>query len=201
MPVSMMVPLKVRWLTMAAQSRGSAKGMERSICERSVSLPDAFCPLHPVRPGKFEAVADGESMQSWLDAHTPVFDVLSQHVTSVAESAGMAGRAAERHAPDSEVQDALARSGEAAARLLAEVVKARALPPIPDQDTARHFTAGLARWADAAETISFASGQKDAAEIMRGGNALEAGTDEFLRSAAALRKATGQAPDPRNPLS
>jgi hypothetical protein len=47
MPVSMMVPLKVRWLTMAAQSRGSAKGMERSICERSVSLPDAFCPFTP----------------------------------------------------------------------------------------------------------------------------------------------------------
>jgi len=139
-------------------------------------------------------------MQQWIEQHMSIFEELGNAVTAVAKSAGDAGRAIDSHGPRSaQASQSLVQASGAATELLAVVGRARCLPAIPNEDTQHHFDAGLGRWTDAAETIAAAAQRGDGPEAVRAARALEAGTNEFLRSAAALRRATGQAPDPRNP--
>jgi hypothetical protein len=84
---------------------------------------------------------------------------------------------------------------------LAVVRHAQALGPIPDPDTRPHFTAGLAHWMDAAKTIATAAAGRELQELARVAGAAEAGTNEFLRSATELRRATDQHPTSSNPFS
>jgi hypothetical protein len=138
-------------------------------------------------------------MQQWIAQHMSIFEELGNAVTVAAKSAGDAGRTVDEHGErGAQATQSLAQASGAATELLAVVGRARRLPSIPDAETQRHFDAGLGRWTDAAETIAFAAQRGDTSEAARGARALEAGTNEFLRSAAALRRATGQAPDPLN---
>jgi len=65
-----------------------------------------------------------------------------------------------------------------------------------EEDTATAFSAGVARWIDAAEALVDAAERPDVAEVHRAARALDAGTDEFLRAAAALRGRLGNHPLP-----
>jgi hypothetical protein len=140
-------------------------------------------------------------LQEWLDANTWVFDSLGDSVTGLAKAAGDAGRAHGRSPTSVETHAALSIVGDKATALLALIARVQALPPIPDPDTGRPLFAGLARWSDAAGTMQLAAGRRDEPEVQRSARALDAGTDEFLRAAAALRRVTGQPPDPVNPFS
>jgi len=137
-------------------------------------------------------------MQKWLEQHMSIFDELSNAVTLVAKTAGDAGRTIDRHGEHGEqAKQSLVQTSGAAMELLAVVGRARGLPSIPDEETQLHFDAALGRWTDAAKAIALAAQSGDAAESVRGARALEAGNNEILRAAAALRRATDQAPDPR----
>jgi len=81
------------------------------------------------------------------------------------------------------VAGAAGRLAEDAGRLKMLVDRACALKDVPESSAAnRHWRAGLRRWLDAAETLAACG-----AEATRAANALDAGTDEFLRAAGALR--------------
>ncbi|MHB8187990.1 MAG: hypothetical protein ACYDDU_18370 [Dermatophilaceae bacterium] len=137
-------------------------------------------------------------MQKWLDQHMSIFDELSNAVMIVAKTAGDAGRTIDRHGEHGEqAKQSLVQTSGAATELLAVVSRARRLPSIPDEDTQLHFDAALGRWTDAAEAIALAAQSGDGPESVRGARALEAGNNEILRTAAALRRATDQPPDPR----
>lgn len=137
---------------------------------------------------------------TWLVRHDKIFAQLEDAVTRTAGVAGRAGWFVDVDLSDADTAAALAAVRRSAQRLLAVTQRARRLAPIPDPDTATAFSAGVARWADAAETLIAATERRDVSEIHRAGRALDAGTAEFLRTAAALRRATGQQPDPANPM-
>jgi len=163
-------------------------------------VPNKFWPAF-VSQSIYRRRMGDSRLQAWLDANVAVFDRLNEAVTALASSAGECGRTAEAEGEYSEATSlALAGVRDTASSLLAELRDARAIEPIPDPDTARHFSAGLGRWTDAAETIEVAAIGRNAAEVERGGVALQAGGDEVFRAAAALRRATGQSPDPSNPF-
>lgn len=136
---------------------------------------------------------------AWLNSHDHVFGRLQDAVTKTAQAAGRAGDATLTGEQSSATSQALAEAQEAARHLVQTVRDVRQLPPVPDETTQTAFDAGLGRWTDAAETLAEAAGRRDVAELKRTARALDAGTDEFLRAAAALRQATGQPPDPNNP--
>jgi hypothetical protein len=141
-------------------------------------------------------------LQTWYEGNPRIFDELGAAAAALAQSAGRAGRMAEQHGDgNAAIRVELEKVATHAGLQLAVVLRAQALEPIPDADTRRHFDAALARWSDAAETIAKAAGRRDASEMVRSVQALEAGTNKFLRSAAALGRATGQRPDPTTPIS
>jgi hypothetical protein len=138
-------------------------------------------------------------LQAWLERNAQIFDQLHAAVTALANSAVRAARMAEQHGADNAATTAeLEQVTTRAARLSAVVHHAQALQPIPDADTRRR-TAGLAHWKDAAKTIAAAG--RDLSELARVAEAAEAGTNEFLRSAAALRRVTDQHPTSSNRFS
>lgn len=132
----------------------------------------------------------------WLTRHDHVFGELLEAVSKTSEAAGHAGRMVTANVSVAGSGQALAAVRENANRLLAATRRARQLPPIPDGQTAAAFSAGVARWIDASETLVAAAGHRNGAEIDRAKRALDAGTDEFRRVAAAIRRATAQQPDP-----
>lgn len=139
-------------------------------------------------------------ISAWLHRHDWIFEALQSAVAQAASRSGDLARVLDgTTVGDPEVA---ARSVQEAADHLGSIVKqAQALPPVPDADTNRFFRNGLARWEEAAESLAEASSAWDGRRAMHASRGLAAGTDEFLRSAAALRRATGQAPDPLNPFS
>jgi hypothetical protein len=128
----------------------------------------------------------------WLDSNQAIFDDLRLAVTSTSLAAGSFGRALDGSTTSQSTAAARADVIAAASHLLGTAQRARALDPIPDADTERAFDAGLGRWIDAAATLEEAATALDVAEVLRAGRGLEAGTDEILRAASALRAATGQ---------
>ncbi len=133
-----------------------------------------------------------EKIVRWLSKHDHVFGELREAVAKTSEAAGHAGRLVAANVSAAGSGEALAAVRENARRLSAAVRRARRLPPFPDEQAAIAFSAGLERWVDASETLMAAAEHRDVPEIHRAQRALDAGLDEFLRMAEALRAATGQ---------
>lgn len=140
-------------------------------------------------------------VSAWLELHDGIIDRLHSALLGATGAAGDVGRAVDAKATEEKVTSLIDDLGKRADHFLDVLREAASLPAIPDRDTDRHFRHGVARWRDAAETEKDAAARRDVAEIDRSGRAYDAGTSEFYRCAAALRRATGQAPDPNNPLS
>jgi acyl transferase domain-containing protein len=137
---------------------------------------------------------------AWLNAYDTIFDQLQDAVTATAQAAGQVGdEVSQNGAQSMGAEQALADAQQAAQHLNDTVLQARQMPRIPDESTQTSFDAGLGRWLDAAQTLQEAAARRDVPELQRAARALDAGTDGFLRAAAALRRATGQPPDPNNP--
>jgi hypothetical protein len=137
-----------------------------------------------------------EAVTEWVREHQTLFDALSAALLGTTEQAGRVGRILQSGEISSSAFKILERN---AAHFLTLIHDAQEYEPIPDAVTARHLAAALARWADAAQTTIEIAESLDASQVSRIGPALDAGTDEFYRAAAALRRATGQPPDPANP--
>jgi hypothetical protein len=124
---------------------------------------------------------------AWVTNNSGIFDELQDAVTRVAESARTARW---ELAAGADSQPALDRAGAMAGELLEAVRHGQEVDPIPDDAAEAAWTAGLSRWKDAAETITRAAAERDTPELERAGRALDAGTEEFLRAAAAFRRAS-----------
>lgn len=135
----------------------------------------------------------------WLNEHDGIFERLQAANMRLTQQAGRVGRLLEAGDPVGE--DALAALHAFAEDFVAIIHDARELPPVPDADTDRHFRAALLRWDDAGSAVVTSCEGHDAGQAHRAARGLEAGADEFLRCAAALRRATGQPPSPTNPKS
>ncbi len=141
-------------------------------------------------------------IRRWLNEYDGIFGELQETATAVGETSGAAGSAVERYGRDDpRAESALSKLREAATQLLSVARKAEALPRFPDETTQTAFSATLRRWIDSAETMIAAAAAKDPAEMHRAARAGEAGSLDFLRMAAAILRASGQPPDPNNPLS
>ena len=75
----------------------------------------------------------------------------------------------------------------AATWLLAVLVRGEQLPPIPDEEAQRHFTAGLASYKLGAETLARTN---DETEINRAIQAIKVSNGEFARMYEALGRTT-----------
>jgi hypothetical protein len=124
-----------------------------------------------------------------------VFGQLQDAVTKTAKAAGGTRRIVVQNASTAASTDALTEVSDTAHHLLATARGAQQLEPIPDEETVTAFSAGLAGWVDASESLA-AGERRDVPEMQRAARALDASTDELFKAAAALRRATGQRPDP-----
>lgn len=132
----------------------------------------------------------------WLMAHEPTLAMLEHRVAVAVQSNGHAVELVDQPAvAETVVVQALIKLARAATALYETVRYAKTLVRIPDKETERHFAAALARWEDASESLASAVDSRNVPEIRRCGRALAAGSDEFRRMAAALRRATGVPPD------
>lgn len=145
--------------------------------------------------------ASTAAVVAWLRENDEIIGRLQEGVLAATTAAGDAGRALESGVGEAVVDKALARVAVLSEAQLAVIAQASTLPPIPDPETARHFGLALARWGDAAEDLREAARRSDAGMTERAAAALGAGTNEFLQTAAALRRVTGQPAAPRNPYS
>jgi hypothetical protein len=75
----------------------------------------------------------------------------------------------------------------AATWLLAVLVRGEQLPPIPDEEAQRHFTAGLASYKLGAETLARTN---DETEVNRAIQAIKVSNGEFARMYEALGRTT-----------
>jgi hypothetical protein len=137
-----------------------------------------------------------EAITEWVREHQTLFDSLNAALLQTTEQAGRIGRMLQSGDNATSAFKTLERN---AAHFLILIHDAQEYESIPDAVTARHLAAALARWEDAAQTTTEIAESLDAPQVARIGPALDAGTDEFYRAAAALRRATGQPPDPANP--
>jgi len=126
-------------------------------------------------------------VQEWLETHDAFIDELEALDLEIGRLGGKA-------------LEAVAALRAAAEQLLVASAHGQSLPPIPDADSSSHLVAGFARYTDAAEMIIGVC-DRTHAEVEGSAPTLEAGTEEFLRAAAAVRRATGQATHPDNPYS
>jgi prophage maintenance system killer protein len=139
------------------------------------------------------------AMVGWLRQHDAVLDDLGHALLGATGSAGAAGDALAADPSSARTAEALEAVAIRAEGFVAVISRGFSLPPMPDPETERHFRLALARWGDAAEDLRQAAAQGDSVAVRRSAAELEGGTDEFYRAAAALRRATGQPPDPQNP--
>jgi len=78
-----------------------------------------------------------------------------------------------------------------AIELLAILIRGQELPPVPDPDAQRHFSAGLASYRDAVETLARTD---DEAEMSRAIRAINSSNGEFARMYESLCRAPGWGP-------
>jgi hypothetical protein len=140
--------------------------------------------------------SNNDAMRKWAQEHHTIFDALSAALLGATEQAARVGHDLNDGNP---VTTSLAILERNAAHLLSLVHDAQEFPPFPDNETSRHFSAALARWEDAAQALITVCERQEPAEVERTAKALDAGTDEFYRAAAAIGRATGQPTDPANP--
>ena len=157
-----------------------------------------FDPVPPVAPASPKLSADNcqtgvpssmteRDVREWLETHDAFIDELEALDLEIGRLGGKA-------------LEAVAALRAAAEQLLVASARGQSLPLIPDADSSSHLVAGFARYTDAAEMIIGVC-DRTHAEVERSAPTLEAGTEEFLRAAAAVRRATGRATDPDNPYS
>jgi hypothetical protein len=139
-----------------------------------------------------------DNLRQWAEEHHTLFDALSSTLTAATEQAARIGVALQN---GHSTTTALAILNRAASHLLSLVHDAQEYPAIPDADTNLHFSTALALWESAAGSLVQLCSELDAAGVVRVASELDAGTEEFFRAGAALRRATGQPPDPTNPFS
>ena len=155
--------------------------------------------IHPRRT--VGAMTSGDSLndlRQWVAERHTIIDALDAALLATTEQAARVGRLLQEEQSTTAALQILKRN---ASHFLSLIHDAREYPPIPDDETNAHFSVALGRWADAAQTLVEICERLDAGEVVRVGKALDAGTDEFYRMAAALRRATGQPPDANNPMN
>lgn len=86
-------------------------------------------------------MTDQLAISQWIDSHGEIFRLLGDASDRLSQAAGNAGRIADRSEASPDLDVALAYVRRRASELLELTKRAEALPPIPDPDTQRHFTA------------------------------------------------------------
>jgi len=139
-----------------------------------------------------------DELRQWAEEHHTLFDALSSALTAATDQAARVGRAIQN---GYDTTAALAILDRAASHFLSLIHDAQEYPAVPDPDTSTHLSAALALWESAAQSLIRLCTDLDAAGAVRVASELDAGTEEFFRAGAALRRATGQPPDPTNPFN
>lgn len=136
-------------------------------------------------------------IRTWLERNDHIITELHEAQTAAAGSAGDLARALDCSSVETDVDAAAELASFHADNFQVIICRARDLPPIPDVETHRHFTRALVFWQEGAEAQSAAARERSAEKAQRAGQAYQDAGDEGFRMAAALRRATGQPPDPR----
>lgn len=127
------------------------------------------------------------TLQQWLRDRFDI-DAVTAALSELTQMAGAAARHMDSQDKGAATEVALDAVAMKAAAFSDEVRKVLQRPPAPVEQVRGPFTAGLLRWLDAAETIKRATLERDPAGMGRGEAALAAGSVEFERAAAALRR-------------